>query len=67
MGNNIKQLRKKFGISQAELARRLDFSRSYMNILENNVKQPNSVTALRIANILGCTLNDIFFEEDGNS
>lgn len=66
MGNNIKKLRKEFGINQAELARKLGFSRSYMNILENNVKQPNSATALRIANILGCTLNDIFFEKDGN-
>lgn len=60
MGNNIKQLREKLGITQAELARRLNFSRSYMNRLENTTEQPNIATSLRIAEILGCTLNDIF-------
>lgn len=60
MGNNIKQLREKRGITQAELARRLNFSRSYMNRLENTPEQPNIATSLRIAEILGCTLNDIF-------
>lgn len=66
MGNNIKHLREKTGISQAELSRRLGFSRSYMNRLENNKQQPNMMTAMRIAKILNCSLDDIFFTKNGN-
>lgn len=66
MTNKIKQLREKKGISQAELARRIGFGRSYMNMLEKSKRQPNITTALRIANILDCSLDDIFFEKDGH-
>lgn len=62
MSNNIKHLREKKGISQAELSRRLGFSRSYMNRLEKSIAQPNVATALRIAQILDCSLDDIFLK-----
>lgn len=65
MVNNIKHLREKQGISQAELSRRLGFSRSYMNRLENNKQQPNMITAMRIAEILNCSLDEIFFKHNG--
>lgn len=60
MPNHIREMRERKGISQAELARRLKVSRSYINTLENNKKTPNLRMAVRIAEALGCTLNDIF-------
>lgn len=66
MVNNIRHLREKTGISQAELSRKLGFSRSYMNKLEKSDKNLNVATALRIAKILNCSLDDIFFDKDGN-
>lgn len=62
MDNNIKELRTKKSITQAELAERLGFSRSYMNRIEKGEKKPNIPLALRIAEILECTLDDIFLK-----
>jgi len=66
MKNNIAQLRSAKGITQAELARQLGFSRSYMNRLERLNKKPSVETSVRIATILDCSLDDLFFNHDGD-
>jgi putative transcriptional regulator len=60
MANRIKEFRERKGINQAELARRLGISRSYLNKLENGKSDPSIRLAVRIAQALDTTLNDIF-------
>lgn len=60
MNNNITKLREKKGITQAELARRLEVSTPFINRVENGKKKCSVKMALRISEILDCTLNDIF-------
>lgn len=62
MKNNIKNLRQKLGIPQAELAKRLKISRSYMSNIEQNKKTPSMMLAARIAKELNCSLDDIFLK-----
>lgn len=59
-GERIKAARKKAGMTQKQLAEKLDFS--YVNIsqLENNQRTPGVDTLERIAAALGVTLNDLF-------
>ncbi|MCD7034344.1 helix-turn-helix transcriptional regulator [Metabacillus sp. GX 13764] len=61
MGNNLKTLREKRGLSQADLARELSVSRSWVHKLETSKSEPSLRMALRIAAILECKIEDIFF------
>ncbi|MDW8515065.1 helix-turn-helix transcriptional regulator [Priestia flexa] len=61
MGNNIKEFREKKGWSQSELARQLNVHKSWVHKLETGKKEPTLRMALRMANILECRVEDIFF------
>ncbi|ETA80439.1 helix-turn-helix transcriptional regulator [Youngiibacter fragilis] len=52
--------RKRRGISQKALAKDLDITREYMNLLENSKKQPSSHLARRIAKYFGTTAKAVF-------
>lgn len=66
MENNITQLRKRTGLNQSELARRLNVSRSFLNRVEKGQKCSVEM-ALKISVILGCGLDDIFlFKQSTN-
>lgn len=60
--NNIANIRKKHGMSQTELARRLDIHISHMNKMERHKKPVTTTTALKISEIFSVTLNDIFLQ-----
>lgn len=61
LGNRILNLRQKLSISQAELARRSDLSKTYLGEFERGQRQNISITAVaRIAEALGVTLSDLF-------
>lgn len=60
MPNKIKKLRERRGLSQAQLARELQISVSYLNQIENNKRDPSIKLAVRIAKLLDTTLDDIF-------
>lgn len=60
MSNNILDLRERKGVSQAELARQLTVSRSWMNKIENGKVPLGYAMASRIARVLECNVQDIF-------
>ncbi|WP_187441984.1 helix-turn-helix transcriptional regulator [Sutcliffiella horikoshii] len=62
MGNNIKELREDLSLSQKDLARKLKISEYYMNKIENGKENPSVRLAIRMAHILNCRVEDLFFE-----
>lgn len=65
MRNNIRQYRMRKNLSQADLARKLGFTRSYINKVERGKVPIGMKLAVRIANELECQLDDLFFTHDG--
>ena len=64
MENQIRALRKERGISQEDLARRCGVSRQTINAIENNKYDPTLGLAMRLARLLGSTVEEIFHLPD---
>jgi transcriptional regulator with XRE-family HTH domain len=60
LGNRIRELRNRAGITQAQLADRVDISHEFMSRLERGLKAPSLDSAAKIANALGVTLSVLF-------
>jgi transcriptional regulator with XRE-family HTH domain len=58
IGTRIKELRTKIGISQKELADRVDLTPSFISQLENNQITPSLHSFIQICNSLGVSLSD---------
>ena len=67
MGKNyaMKDARTQAGLSQQELADRLGVSRQTINAIEKGDYNPTIRLCVGICRVLGLTLNDLFWEEDG--
>lgn len=63
MKNRIKVLRAEHGLTQADLAERLDVSRQTVNALETGKYDPSLPLAFRLARLFGLTIEDIFQDE----
>ncbi len=62
MGYKIKECREKAGLSQTELAKKAQISRTTLSGLESGtVKITTTGTLLKIAEALGMSIADIFF------
>ncbi|BBH75135.1 helix-turn-helix transcriptional regulator [Staphylococcus pseudintermedius] len=61
--NRLVEYRKKCGISQLELSRKVGVSRQTINLIENNKYNPSLKLCISICLTLGVTLNDIFWED----
>jgi putative transcriptional regulator len=48
------------GVSRAQLARKVDVSRSYITRIEQGKRQPSVRVMFRIAKYFGCKLEDVF-------
>jgi putative transcriptional regulator len=59
IGEQIKNLRQKMGISQAELARRCDKDKQHMELIENGKISPNIYTIYIISKALEIELNQL--------
>ena len=59
LGSNIKILRNASQITQAELARRIGISQTHLCNIEHNNVQISLKLLLRVANVLGCSLECI--------
>lgn len=59
--NEIKKFRKEKGYSQQELAHLLKVSVTHLNKIERGHREPSLKLAVRIAKLLDCTLDDLFF------
>ena len=67
MGKNfaMKDARTKAGLSQQELADKLGVSRQTINAIEKGDYNPTIRLCVGICRVLGLTLNDLFWEEEG--
>lgn len=60
MKNLLRQLRTEQGLTQADLADRLNVSRQTVNAIETERYNPSLPLAFAIAKLFKCTVEDIF-------
>ena len=58
--NTLREERARLGWTQAELAERVGVSRKTINTVENGVFVPSTVLTLKLARLLGTTVEAIF-------
>ena len=58
--NNLEAARKSAGLTQQQLSELAEVSRESINAIENGVYVPSTVLALKIAETLGCRVEDLF-------
>jgi len=58
--NNLENKRREAGLTQAELSKFAGVSRKSINAIENGMYVPSTVLALKIANTLQCSVEDLF-------
>lgn len=63
IGNKIKELRNKKGLTQEELADRCELSKGFISQLENDLTSPSIATLIDILQCLGTDLKDFFTEK----
>ena len=59
----INELMKEKGIKSNELARTVGVSKPMMSYILNGLREPNVVTLVRIAKVLGCTVDELIVRE----
>ncbi len=64
MNEKMKQARTEKKLSQAELARIIGVSRQTINMIEKGDYNPTIGLCRKICKVLGCTLDDLFWEEN---
>ena len=64
LGNHLKSLRMRAGLTQAELAQRVGVSRKTINTVENGVFTPSATLALQLARALGASVEQAFYLEE---
>lgn len=65
MKNRLEELRKLNGVTQEELADKLEVSRQTIGSLENGKYNPSITLAFKIARFFGLSIEEIFiYEED---
>lgn len=62
---NIKRLREAAGMTQAELANKIGVTQPIVASWETGVKSPRAAKLPKLAQILGCTIDDLFRREAG--
>ena len=63
LGEKIKELRNKQGLTQEELADRSELSKGFISQLERDLTSPSIATLVDILQCLGTNLNE-FFSDD---
>ncbi|PVY37133.1 helix-turn-helix transcriptional regulator [Pontibacter virosus] len=66
MKNNIKVERAKKDMTQEQLAEALCVSRQTINAIEKNKYLPSTLLALKMSNLFGLTVNELFILEEGD-
>lgn len=62
--NTVKQYRKSEGLSQLELAQKVNVARQTINLIENNKYNPSLALCIELAKALKTDLNSLFWEGD---
>jgi putative transcriptional regulator len=60
IASRLREIRTDAGLTQAQLAERVEVSRQTINYVENGVYCPSTYLALRLARELGVEVEDIF-------
>lgn len=58
--SNLKEIRKKKNISLEQLAELTGISKSHLNYIENNIKEPSLSIAVNLANTLNINIEDLY-------
>ena len=66
IGHKIKSKRRKLGISQADMAKKLYISPSYLNLIESGKRKINLDFLLKFSNEIGIEISDISKKTDTN-
>lgn len=64
IGRKIQKLRNMQSLTQAYVAGLADISLSHMSNIETAKSKPSLVTLSRISRILGCTLDELVFDDE---
>ncbi|QWG58703.1 transcriptional regulator [Bacillus mycoides] len=62
--NNVKNYRKSEGLSQLELAKKVNVARQTINLIENNKYNPSLALCIELAKALKTDLNSLFWKGD---
>lgn len=62
--NRLEEIRKQRGITQEELADRLEVSRQTISSLENGRYNPSIILAFKIAHLFNLSIEEIFIYEE---
>jgi len=66
IGYKIKSKRRKLGIAQVDMAKKLSISPSYLNLIESGKRKINVDLLLKLSNELGIEISDISKQTDTN-
>ncbi|PKV62583.1 helix-turn-helix transcriptional regulator [Pontibacter ramchanderi] len=66
MRNNIKVERARKDMTQEQLAEALGVSRQTINAIEKNKYLPSTLLALKMSNLFGLTVNELFVLEESD-
>ena len=66
IGYKIKTKRRKLGVTQAEMSKKLSISPSYLNLIESGKRKVNVDLLLKLANELNIEISDISKKTDTN-
>ena len=64
LANRLKERRAELGLTQAELAERVGVTRKTVNTVENGIFTPSTILALKLAEALGLTVEQLFWIEE---
>ncbi|AZV58062.1 helix-turn-helix transcriptional regulator [Clostridium sp. AWRP] len=68
MKNRLEEIRKQHGITQEELAQKLEVSRQTIGSLENGRYNPSILLAFKISKFFNVSIEEIFiYEEDSEN
>jgi len=63
LGNSLKERRAELGLTQSQLAELCLVSRKTINTVENGVFVPSTILALKLAEALGVSVEQLFWIE----
>jgi putative transcriptional regulator len=63
LANKIKQRRGELGLTQSELAEQVGVTRKTVNTVENGVFTPSAMLAIKLAQALGLSVEQLFWIE----
>ena len=59
LGQNLKRIRTKKGISQGDIARTLEVNKSYVSNVENGKANPTLATIAKLARAIGASVGEL--------